>query len=228
MIKKFYEKTKEVGSISSSLLSVGLATLGVLQSARTITQVNQGNYAVKLEEDQQAIQYHIASNMECSPDVSQCTEGSCVELSSYEGKVLIAQDGSTKMGALNVKACCQNGSLRLLTAMGPEAPFGRHPLTKQTLSWDAPWGNLMDLGAYCSGAQTRSTQPSSTSIVYGPICKNGQGSCRHPYFGTYIMCCPDGRDFPKPQCPAGSSEVLAYWDRLDAWGADGLWVVLCK
>lgn len=155
-----------------------------------------------------------------------CFPDDGVSIFDSKGSVLIKGDASTRFRSLRVRAVCTKSSIIQISAM-PWTASGSSvdPLSGKPLNWSDPNLLLVDTSQICPAPLASDR----LKIINGPLCKAEKGTCLPPTSSSIEkICCPDGRDAPKPKCPSKTREAGAYWDRLNDLGSDGFWVVFCQ
>jgi Tfp pilus assembly protein PilV len=229
----FNDNSESGAGLVEVLVALALLALGSVLLMKMMNTVSKTRRAVELKAEATLLKKNLLSSTNCKV-IPGCQGDELRPLTDYDGRVLVAADGSTRFGSWTVQARCQPDQsldvrVALLDAKGQAV---KDPLRGKLMDWQAPEGILIEPGILC-GIVSNAVSPSFT-VRLGLKCENTQGTCAPPPESTpdpnapARMCCDDGRDAAKPLCPAPLQELASYWDRQDDWGSAGQWVVLCQ
>lgn len=216
------------GLVSMALLGLALGIFASYGSTLFATRS-----ATDLLKQKILIKNMLLNAVSCE-NIAACKGSEFRDLLDIGGTLLVKKDGSSTYGPWQVRAQCQaDQTLEVRVSSTLNGQVRPDPLTKKPLSWSHNSAVLIQAGVLCG--QIKGNK-SSTGIfpITSARCTVNQGTCAPPELSKGVlgapdrMCCENGKDVPKPSCPALSKEVGAYWDREEDWGVEGKWVVLCQ
>ncbi|HYX34499.1 MAG TPA: hypothetical protein VE954_15450 [Oligoflexus sp.] len=172
------------------------------------------------------------SNCSAVNFTSACAVGTTLALPNKSGGVLVAANGSTKIGRWNVKIECKAKSTTeywvTAAALDASNTFIKDPLTQKPMAWS----DLMPLQDACgSGSADIVLEKSSpcygTAQGTGPLpaeLATASGCVNCKYLGHY--CSDTQRAFPS--CPDGYQGIFRYVDRYGWGGIDFTKYTICS
>lgn len=223
-------------SLISILVSFALLGIGILGTTQAMQAINQKKTAVEWISARSSLKRLLLGGTSCAA-IQRCTGNETLDIRSLEGRFLVKADRSMDYGPYNVEArCMPNKTVEFRIAAVRGQSFAKDPLSGKPLTWESPEGVLIRGGELCGTPQfgLGEERNKAPRVLVGKLCAAASGSCEiFPEAKASVssgarMCCTDGRDARKPQCPAGTFEIAAYWDRDGDWGLEGRWVVTCQ
>lgn len=200
---------------------VGLLSLVMHSTYRRAQNELGREYHRDLMTDKFEVRSALRHSTICDSLPKTCKAGERLDLKDKNGREIVNQSGTNKIGRWNVRVECsavkRNRYLVYISRMNG-AEFLKDPLTKQVLEWK----DIDDINSICG------TSPPKDSTFLRNDCYGGvEGNSRIP--PSVVDYCGKGCPQPKyctddqvpfPQCPEGQRMLSQFLDRYGWAGRD--------